>query len=164
MKRSRNADMKNDNEPLLAAPEQAKRAPAAPSAREARTGTIEAVPVPREAIGLIAPKKYHAVDDKELEGLTRLEKPVSMAMAALFGGIFMGSVWTASSAAKHLLSGGQLSKPELAILIACAVSFGAALAAAFASAKKRSTLAGAVQTIRKRAKIYLPQGHPLAPN
>jgi hypothetical protein len=49
-------------------------------------------------------------------------------------------------------------------LIACAVSFGAALAAAFASAKKRSKLAGAVQTIRKRAKIYLPQGHPLAPN
>ena len=130
-----------------------------------RSGTIEASPVPREAIGVIAPKKYHAVDDKELDGLRRLEKPLSLAMAAVFGGIFFGSALPASGTLQKLLNGsGSSSTHDMVLMIVCLISLGISIAAAFASAKSRTKLTGVIETIRKRSKVYLPPGHPLAPN
>ena len=134
------------------------------SPTENRSGTIEASPIPRAAIGAIAPKKFHAVDDKELDGLKRLEKPLSLIMAAVFGGIFFGSVLPASGTLQKLVAGiGPPSTHDLVLMIVCLVSLGVSIAAAFASARSRTKLTGVIETIRKRSKVYLPPGHPLAP-
>lgn len=134
-------------------------------APQSRTGTIEATPIPREAIGFIAPKKFHVVDDKELNGLARLEKPASLAFATLFGGIFLGSALSASDAFSLLASGGSLDgRNDATILTVCALSLGLALASAIASTRTRSKLTGVIETIRKRSKVYLPPGHPLVPD
>ena len=133
-------------------------------APQSRSGTIEATPVPREAIGFIAPMKFHVVDDKELNGLARLEKPASLTFAALFGGIFLGSALSASDAFRLLASGGSLDgRSDATILTVCALSFGVAIASAIASTRSRSKLTGVIETIRKRSKVYLPPGHPLTP-
>ena len=133
-------------------------------APQSRTGTIEATPISREAIGFIAPMKFHVVDEKELKGLARLEKSASLAFAALFGGIFLGSAFSASNAFLLLASGASLDGQNDAIMLTvCALSFGIAIASAIASARSRSKLAGLIESIRKRSKIYLPPGHPLAP-
>ena len=179
MKRFRSSTTDQDG---AAAPAQPVRAePAFNSARESGTesraekraesppanhsGTIEASPVPREAIGVIAPKKYHAVDDQELNGLRRLEKPLSLAMSAVFGGIFFGSAWPASGTLRALLAGiGPPSTHDMVLMIVCLVSLGISIAAAFASARSRTKLTGVIEIIRKRSKVYLPPGHPLAPN
>ena len=175
MKRFRRADAGQDGEGALAKQERTEPAlmPAQENRMESRverpaenrSGTIEASPIPRGAIGVIAAKKYHAIDDKELTKLKQLEKPLSLAMATVFGGIFMGSAWPASGTIQELFTGvGPPSSHDLILMIVCLVSLGISLAAAFASAKSRTKLTGAIETIRKRAKIVLPAGHPLAPN
>lgn len=133
-------------------------------APQSRTGTIEATPIPRDAIGFIAPMKFHVVNDKELNGLARLEKSPSLTFAALFGGVFLGSALSASDAFRLLASGASLDgQSDTVMLTVCALSFGVAIASALASARSRSKLAGLIESIRKRSKVYLPPGHPLVP-
>ena len=148
------------------APSSATPAPAQEQrpAPQSRSGTIEASPIPREAIGFIAPMKFYVVDDKELNGLARLEKSPSLTFAALFGGVFLGSALSASDAFRLLASGASLNgQNDTILLTVCALSFGVALTSAIASTRSRSKLSGLIESIRKRSKIYLPPGHPLVP-
>lgn len=130
-----------------------------------RTGTIEATPLPREAIGMLSPSKFHAVNDKELAKIQSLEKPMSLVFAAFFGGVFMGTALPAASAIQAQISGqAQLGQSDLTYILICALSLGIGLAASFASAKTRGKVAGVVAEIRKRSKLYMPPGHPAAPS
>lgn len=143
----------------------APRGEDAPAPRQAdRTGTIEATPLPREAIGMSGTSKFHAVNDKELAKFQSLEKPLSLVFAAFFGGLFIGTALPAAEAVQAQIAGqAQLGRTDLLFVVVCALSLGIGLASSFASAKTRGKVAGIVAEIRKRSKLYMPTGHPAAP-
>ena len=160
--------------PLSSAPE--PEAPARPlvrrealpvAAREppaSRSGTIEAAPMPREAIEVLDAPKFHAVNDRELDRFRNLERPFSLIFAAMFAGVFIGTAWPAAEAFQMLSSGaGKLGSIGRIYIIACPLSFGVAIASAFYATRAKSKVVRAVEAIRKRSKVTLPMGHPAGP-
>ncbi|MEM7224213.1 MAG: hypothetical protein AAF495_14620 [Pseudomonadota bacterium] len=135
----------------------------APASRQ-EIGTIEAGSLSAQSVSFIKPNKYHAIDDKELDYLMKFEKPISVAAAGVFAGIFAGTLWPAFSAFMTITSGSAgLTTGGVIFIVVCACSFGAAVATSVMAFRGKSDVVKALEAVRKRSKLYLPPNHPAVP-
>ena len=135
----------------------------APAMRQ-EIGTIEAGSLSAQSVSFVKPNKYHAIDDKELDYLMKFEKPISVAAAGVFGGLFLGTLWPAFSAFMTITSGAAgLSMGDVVFIVVCACSFGAAVATSVMAFRGKSDVVKALESVRKRSKLYLPPNHPAVP-
>ncbi len=120
-------------------------------------GTIEAALLSPGAVSESASGRYHAVEDKELDRFIKLERPVAFTVAALFSGIFFGTVYQALSAFLTVENGaGAAGVDDLLYVVACAGSFGVAMVGAVISARGKSEVMKTLEAIRERPRLPLP--------
>jgi len=135
------------------------------TASRTEAGTIAATPLPAAAVSGPRTIHFHAVDDAELEQLMKFEKPVLVASAAVFIGLFIGTAFQALGALSAIMSGAaRVAALDVLFLVICCVSLGAGAALAVIASRGRSGVEKALNEIRDRAMISLPQGHPAAPD
>ena len=135
----------------------------APAMRQ-EIGTIEAGSLSAQSVSFVKPNKYHAIDDRELDYLMKFEKPIAVAAAGVFGGLFLGTLWPAFSGFMTITSGAAgLSLGDVIYIVICACSFGAAVATSVMAIRGKSDVVKALEAVRKRSKLYLPPNHPAVP-
>ena len=146
---------------------QAGRSAASPEptpAMRQEIGTIEAGSLAAQSVSFVKPNKYHAIDDKELDSLMKFEKPIAVAAAGVFVGLFAGTLWPAFSAITKITSGAAgLSVGDVIYIVICAGAFGAAVATSIMAIRGKSDVVKALEAVRKRSKLYLPPNHPAVP-
>ena len=129
-----------------------------------RSGTIEAGSVSRAALSVPESRQFHAVADGELEQFSRFQRPLPLAVAAIFAGVFFGTAYQAHSAIEAVRSGtGAIDFGDLAYVIGNAMAFGVALTAAAVAIRGKAEIVKALKAIRDRGQIGLPPGHPAGP-
>ena len=127
------------------------------------TGTIEAAALPSAALSSIDAIAFHAVDDKELEQLMKVQKPMPLAIAAICGGVFFGTAMQAADAFMSAMSGTPADPDSMIYVAVSALALGIGLSAAVVALRSQSQVNRALEAIRKRSQIQLPSGHPRAP-
>ncbi|MDJ0934247.1 MAG: hypothetical protein QNI93_02535 [Kiloniellales bacterium] len=120
------------------------------------SGTIEAAALPAstlsplESVGLSV-GGYHAVDNKEL-GVLMKQKALPMVVAAIFCGLFFGTVMQAGETVFAALIDGIPADPDslVYVVLAC-LSLGIGLSAVVVAARRRSQVLQALEAIRRRS-------------
>ena len=125
----------------------------APAARktEARSGTLDATLLSPASLSGANVVKYRAVSEHDIAVLRNLEKPVSLAVAALFTGIFLAAsypVYRLIGEARG--AGATMTLADLGIVIGWALALGVAIAATFASMRRRTRILDTLDAMRAR--------------
>ena len=105
---------------------------------------------------------YHAVEDGELERLIKLERPIYAAISVAAVGGFLGVISQAISS-WNLLAQQKGDLSDISYVVIAAVTFTLAISFAIFAFRGKSDAQRALEAIRDRPKIPLPQGHPAAP-
>ena len=140
MAAANNANGHSPGEELLQTDPKAGEADAGPApATRQEIGTIEAGPLASQSVSFVKPNKYHAIDDRELDYLMKFEKPIAVAAAGVFGGVFLGTVLQAFGAFMTITSGAAgLSLGDVIYIVICACAFGAAVATSVMAIRGKS--------------------------
>ena len=126
--------------------------PAQPA--EARAGTLDASPLSPASLSGPNVVRYRAVSERDIATLRHIEKPVFLAVAALFTGIFLAAsypVYELIGVVRGM--GANISPLDLGIVMGWALAFGVAITAAFASIRKRSKILDTLDAIRTRPQL-----------
>ncbi len=121
------------------------------------TGTIDAAILSHMAISSRQTGRYHAVEGEELERFKKLERPLPLAIASAFAGLFFGTAYQATRAIEIVRAGsGQLELLDVMYLIVCAGAFGVALTTAFIASRGKAEIIKALDAILERPRLPVP--------
>lgn len=118
---------------------------------EARSGTLDASLLSAGSLSGAKMVKYRAVSERDIAALRHLEKPVSLAVAALFTGIFLAvsyPVYQLVGAARG--TGASMTLSDLGIVIGWGLALGVAITATFASIRRQTRLLDTLDAMRAR--------------
>jgi hypothetical protein len=132
-------------------------------ATEESLGTIDAAPAPPASIATPGAIPYQAVADHELERLGAHLPPIPVAVAGVFTGVFLATVFQ-SIRAIVTMGGEGFDIGSLLMVIVNALSLGVAATSAVFAYRGKADVAGTVASIRERARVSIPQeaGAPLS--
>ncbi len=132
--------------------------------QENQTGSIEAKATSSASLSTAEPVAFHAVADEELKHFRRFQRPVPLAVSAVFAGVFFGTLYPAWDTVQYALTGfGEFGLHQLGFFTVSAVSFGISVTAGIVAARGRTEVSKALDAIHNRAQILLPPGHPAGP-
>ena len=132
--------------------------------QENRTGSIEAKAASSASLSTAEPVAFHAVADEELKHFRRFQRPIPLAVSAVFAGIFFGTLYPAYDTVHFALTGfGEFGLHQLLFFTVAAVSFGVSVTAGIVAARGRTEVSRALDAIHNRTQILLPPGHPAGP-
>lgn len=121
---------------------------------EARSGTLDAsLPSAASMSGSNA-VKYRAVTEQDIAVLRNLEKPVSLAVAALFTGIFLAGSYPVYELVGAVRGeSGSMNLADLGIVIGWALALGVAITATFASMRRQTRILDTLDAMRARPRL-----------
>lgn len=123
----------------------------------ARSGTLDATLLSAASLSGTGVVKYRAVTERDIAALRNLEKPVSLAVAALFTGIFLAGsypVYRLVGVARG--TGATMTLADLGIIIGWALALGVAITATFASMRRQTRILETLDAMRARPHIPAP--------
>ena len=125
-----------------------------PQQTEARSGTLDASLPSAASLSGSNVVKYRAVSEHDIAVLRNLEKPVSLAVAALFTGIFLaGSYPVYELVSLVRVEGGSMNLADLGIVIGWALALGVAVTATFASMRRQTRILDTLDAMRARPRL-----------
>lgn len=128
-----------------------------PQQTKARSGTLDATLLSTASLSGPNVVKYRAVTERDISVLRNLEKPVSLAIAALFTGIFLTvsyPVYQLIGAARGV--GASMTLSDLGIVIGWALALGVAITATFASMRRQTRILDTLDAMRARPHMPAP--------
>ena len=132
--------------------------------QENRTGSIEAKAASSASLSTAEPVAFHAVADEELKHFRRFQRPIPLAVSAVFAGIFFGTLYPAYDTVHFALTGfGEFGLHQLLFFTIAAVSFGVSVTAGIVAARGRTEVSKALGALHTRTQVLLPPGHPAGP-
>lgn len=120
-------------------------------------GTLDASLLSQASLSGSNVVRYRAVSERDIAVLRHLEKPVSLAVAALFTGIFLAAsypVYGLIGAARG--AGAPMNLTDLGIVIGWALALGVAITATFASMRRRTRILDTLDAMRTRPRLPAP--------
>lgn len=128
-----------------------------PQKTEARAGTLDATLL--SAASLSGPNvvRYRAITERDIAALRNLEKPVSLAVAALFTGIFLAGSYPVYQLVGALRgTGSSMDIADLGIVIGWALALGVAITATFASMGRQTRILDTLDAMQARPQLPAP--------
>lgn len=121
---------------------------------EARSGTLDASLPSTGSLSGSNAVKYRAVTEHDIAVLRNLEKPVSLAVAALFTGIFLAGSYPVYELVGAVRGkGGSMNLADLGIVIGWALALGVAITATFASIRRQTRILDTLDAMRARPRL-----------
>lgn len=129
-----------------------------PKQAEAPSGTLDASALPAEALSGPNVIRYRAVSERDIARLRLMERPISLIVAALFGGIVLALSYPIYQIVDGVRGGtNPATLTDLGVIAGWACALGIALASGIVSIRRRSKLMETLEEMARRPSLPVAQ-------
>jgi hypothetical protein len=123
-----------------------------------RSGTLDATLLSTASLSGPNVVRYRAITERDIAALRNFEKPVSLAVAALFTGIFLAASYPVYQLVGAMRgTGASMNLSDLGIVIGWALALGVAITATFASMRRQTRILDTLDAMQARPQLPAPR-------